>query len=105
MIFVGVLEKTTDDFNATTWQPQMEGSKAGRELPGIVDQVVSMQLFASDGEGGWTLDETASERRLICKSGNLWGLPAKDRSGRLDMTEAPDLGALIAKINCGPTLH
>ena len=105
VIFVGVLEKSTDEFNATTWQPQMEGSKAGRELPGIVDQVVSMQLFSGDGESGWTLDETASERRLVCKSGNPWGLPAKDRSGRLQMTEAPDLGALIAKINCGPTLH
>ncbi|MEO0810981.1 MAG: ATP-binding protein [Pseudomonadota bacterium] len=105
VIFVGVLEKSTDELNATTWQPQMEGSKAGRELPGIVDQVVSMQLFASDGNGGWRFDETATERRLVCKSGNPWGLPAKDRSGRLDMTEAPDLGALIAKINCGPTLH
>ena len=34
VIFVGVLEKVTDEFNVSTWQPQMEGSKAGRELPG-----------------------------------------------------------------------
>ena len=47
VIFVGVLEKVTDDFNVATWQPQMEGSKAGRELPGIVDQVISMHLFAA----------------------------------------------------------
>ena len=46
VIFVGVLEKVTDEFNVATWQPQMEGSKAGRELPGIVDQVISMHLFA-----------------------------------------------------------
>ncbi|MEO1610267.1 MAG: ATP-binding protein [Pseudomonadota bacterium] len=105
VIFVGVLEKSTDEFGTTTWQPQMEGSKAGRELPGIVDQVVSMQLFAGDGESGWKLDETASERRLVCKSGNPWGLPAKDRSGRLDMTEPPDLGALIAKIDGRSTAH
>ncbi len=45
------------------------------------------------------LDEKATERRLVCRSGNPFGLPAKDRSGRLDVTEPPDLGALLAKIN------
>ena len=99
VIFVGVLEKVTDEFGATSWQPQMEGSKAGRELPGIVDQVVSMHLFAPGAEGGWSLDETATDRRFVCQSGNPWGLPAKDRSGRLNVTEPPDLGALIATID------
>ncbi len=98
VIFVGILEKVTDEFNVTTWQPQMEGSKAGRELPGIVDQVVTMHLFSCDAEGAYVLDEKASERRLVCRSGNPFGLPAKDRSGRLDVTEAPDLGALLSKI-------
>ena len=70
VIFVGVLEKVTDEFNAVTWQPQMEGSKAGRELPGIVDQVISMHLFAEDEKEGWRLDEKATTRRLVCRSGN-----------------------------------
>ncbi len=99
VIFVGVLEKVTDEFNATSWQPQMEGSKAGRELPGIVDQVISMHLFSHDADGNWELNEKAAERRLVCRSGNPYGLPAKDRSGRLEVTEAPDLGALLSKIN------
>lgn len=99
VIFVGVLEKITDEFNVTTWQPQMEGSKAGRELPGIVDQVISLHLFSRDAEGGYVLDEKASERRLVCRAGNPYALPAKDRSGRLDLTEPPHLGALLAKIN------
>jgi AAA domain len=99
VIFVGVLEKVTDEFSRSTWQPQMEGSKAGRELPGIVDQVISMHLFSRDGEGAFVLDEKATERRLVCRAGNPFGLPAKDRSGRLDVTEAPDLGALLAKVN------
>ena len=99
VIFVGVLEKVTDEFNAASWQPQMEGSKAGRELPGIVDQVISMHLFSKDAEGNWLLDDKATERRLVCRSGNPYGLPAKDRSGRLNMTEPPDLGALLSKIN------
>jgi hypothetical protein len=99
VIFVGVLERVTDEFHVTTWQPQMEGSKAGRELPGIVDQVISMHLFSHDAEGGYVLDEKATERRFVCRAGNPFGLPAKDRSGRLDETEPPDLGALLTKIN------
>ena len=121
VIFVGILEKITDEFNRTTWQPQMEGGKAGRELPGIVDQVISMSLFAasstsgtadskSAGEDGgdenWRHDpERADIRRLVCRAGNPFGLPAKDRSGRLDVTEAPDLGALLAKINAPQTAN
>lgn len=99
VIFVGILERITDEFNRTTWQPQMEGGKAGRELPGIVDQVISMSLFEPEGDG-WRHDpERADTRRLVCRAGNPYGLPAKDRSGRLDITEPPDLGALLAKIN------
>ena len=99
-IMVGILEKVTDEFGKVTWQPQMEGGKAGRELPGIVDQVVSMALFSRDGDGTWRHDpERGTERRFVCTAGNAFGLPAKDRSGRLDETEPPDLGALLRKIN------
>jgi len=105
VIFVGILEKITDEFNRTTWQPQMEGGKAGRELPGIVDQVISMSLFAAEDDN-WRHDpERADIRRLVCRAGNPFGLPAKDRSGRLDITEAPDLGALLAKINAPQTAN
>jgi hypothetical protein len=99
VIFVGVLEKVTDDFNQSTWQSQLEGTKAARELPGIVDQVMSMHLFSQKDDGSYILDEKSSTRRLVCQAGNLFGLPAKDRSGRLDVTEPPDLGAVLAKIN------
>ena len=105
VIFVGILEKVTDEFNRTTWQPQLEGGKAGRELPGIVDQVISMSLFAAEDDS-WRHDpERADIRRLVCRAGNPFGLPAKDRSGRLDVTEAPDLGALLAKINSPQTTN
>ena len=105
VIFVGILEKITDEFNRTTWQPQLEGGKAGRELPGIVDQVISMSLFAAEDDS-WRHDpERADIRRLVCRAGNPFGLPAKDRSGRLDVTEPPDLGALLAKINSPQTTN
>lgn len=99
VIFVGLLEKVTDEFGRSSWVPQMEGSKAGRELPGIVDQVVTMHTFARAEDGSYVLDENAEERRFVCRKGNHYGLPAKDRSGRLDVTEAPDVGALLTKIN------
>ena len=99
VIFVGVLEKVTDEFNVTTWQPQMEGSKAGRELPGIVDQVISLQLFSRDGNGMPVLNDKASERLFVTKAGNPYGLPAKDRSGRLEAIEPADLGRLLSRIN------
>lgn len=99
VIFVGILEKVTDDFNRVTWQPQMEGGKAARELPGIVDQVLTLSLFDRDGDGWRHAPDTGAERSFVCRAGNPFSLPAKDRSGRLDMTEPPDLGSLLAKIN------
>jgi hypothetical protein len=99
VIFVGILESITDDMNRMTWQPQMDGGKVGRELPGIVDQVMTLSLFDPDG-ATWRHNPTSgTERRLVCRSGNTWGLPAKDRSGNLDFTEPPDLWAALNKIN------
>ena len=100
VIFVGILERVTDEFNRVTWQPQMEGGKAARELPGIVDQVITHEpVRAAMATAGATSPNAGEVRRLVCRSGNPFGLPAKDRSGRLDVTEPPDLGALLPKIN------
>jgi len=43
-------------------------------------------------------DDQDPARGFVCSSPNPWGYPAKDRSGKLDQTEPPDLGKLIAKI-------
>jgi hypothetical protein len=99
VIFVGILERVTDDAGRVSWAPQMEGGKAARELPGIVDQVITMSLFSQDGEGWRHEPERGEHRRLVCRAGNPYALPAKDRSGRLELTEPPDLGALLSKIN------
>ena len=40
--------------------------------------------------------ENNTQRALMCDSDGLW--LAKDRSGKLDAWETPDLGAVIAKI-------
>jgi len=100
VIMVGILEKHTDEFGKVSWQPQMEGGKAGRELPGIVDQVITMSLFSREKDGTPRHDpERGTERLFVCRAGNRFGLPAKDRSGRLDETEPADLAALLRKIN------
>jgi hypothetical protein len=90
VILVGILERIVDDFNVATWQLQMEGTKTSRELPGIVDQIVTMDLI-DFGDG-------APARVFICTSPNPWHYPAKDRAGRLDQIEEPQLGKLISKL-------
>lgn len=93
IVFVGILDQKEDDYGRTQWVAQIEGSKVGRELPGIVDQVITFQELQTD--------EGVKYRGLVCTSPNPWGFPAKDRSGRLDMIEKPHLGELFAKIKTG----
>lgn len=91
--FVGILDERLDDFNRKVFVPQIEGSKTGLELPGIVDQVVTMaEIKADDG---------SAFRAFVNHTINPYGYPAKDRSGRLDLLEEPHLGRLMAKIK-GP---
>ena len=90
MIFVAVLERHVDDLNITTWQPQIEGGKTGRELPAIVDQIVTMNWI--------DFGDRNPVRAFVCTNPNPWSFPAKDRSGRLEQLEPPDLGALIEKL-------
>jgi hypothetical protein len=102
VIIVGILEATKDDFGRTEYVPQIEGSKTGRELPGIFDQVITGGHFIIDN-GKPVLDfDKGTQRGFICHQQNGYGVPAKDRSGRLDALEAPDLGAILTKIQDGP---
>jgi AAA domain len=90
VVFVAVLEKVVDEFNRfIEWRPQLEGGKTGRELPAIVDQIITMN-WVDFGDG-------KPVRAFVCTP-NALGYPAKDRSGRLEQFEQPDLGKLIAKL-------
>lgn len=90
VIFVGILEKVVDEFNTVHWELQIEGSKTGKELPGIVDEIVTMQ-FVDFGDG-------VPARAFVCTQPNAWGYPAKDRAGRLEQIEEPNLGKWLAKL-------
>lgn len=91
--FVGILDEKLDDFNRKTFVPQIDGSKTGNELPGIVDEVIAMAEVSPDGSDPF--------RAFVCHTLNPFGFPAKDRSGRLDQIEEPHLGRLMEKIG-GP---
>ena len=45
VIFVGILDEITDDYGRKQYALQIEGSKTGRELPGIVDEVITMAVL------------------------------------------------------------
>ena len=90
LIFVGLLDKVTDDYGRSEWKIQVEGGKTKLELAGIFDQIISMvNLTTAEGQ---------HYRAFVCQQLNEWGYPAGDRSGRLDMIEEPHLGKLLAKI-------
>jgi hypothetical protein len=91
VVFVGILEKITDDFGRfVEFRLQMEGAKVPREIGAIVDELIVMEFL--------DFGDHKTRRGFVCTSPNPWGLPAKDRSGKLDQTEPPHLGKLIAKI-------
>jgi len=90
VFFVGILDEKLDDFNRKIFVPQIDGAKTGLELPGIVDEVLTMTELAD-------ADKTL-HRVFVCQTLNPWGYPAKDRSGRLDLVEEAHLGRLITKI-------
>ena len=89
-VFVGILDEKLDDFNRKVFVPQIDGSKTGLELPGIVDEVLTLTSLPDD--------KGVPQRVFVCHTQNSWGYPAKDRSGRLDLLEPPHLGRLIEKI-------
>ena len=104
IIVVGILDCGKDDFGRAEYSAQVEGGKTGRELPGIFDQVITGGLF-DVSSGTPVLDfQKGTERGFICHLHNGYGVPAKDRSGRLALLEAPDLGALMKKIQSGPRI-
>ena len=92
VIFVGILDSRVDDFGRPIHDLQIEGSKTGRELPGIVDEVITMAVMPGD-------ENHPPYRAFVCDALNEWNYPAKDRSGRLDSIEEPHLGKLLHKMS------
>jgi hypothetical protein len=90
IILVTILEKVVDDHGVPTFQVQLEGQRARRELPAILDVILAMV---------WVPFKDKPRRAFVCHPDNSWGYPAKDRSGRLDQIEEPNLGKLLSKLS------
>jgi phage nucleotide-binding protein len=86
--FSAKCEKSTDEQGRVMYAPSMPGNKTAQQLPYFFDEVFAMRV--EKDESGQPV------RALMTQSDGLW--QAKDRSGRLDAWEMPDLGAIIRKI-------
>jgi hypothetical protein len=90
VILVAILEKTTDDYGRSEWGIQSEGQKFAREMPGIVDQIITMQFI--------DFGDNKPVRAFVCTAPNPYNYPAKDRSGKLQQFEKPHLGELLVRL-------
>lgn len=82
------LEKSQDEMGKMLYNPGMPGKSLTQSLPYFFDEVLALRV-ERDSEG-------ITQRALMCDSDGLW--IAKDRSGKLEKWESPDLGLVIRKI-------
>lgn len=87
------MEKSQDETGKILYSPAMPGKSLSQQLPYFFDEVFALRI-EKDAAG-------SPQRMLLCDSDGLF--QAKDRSGKLDQWENPDLGAIINKIggSCG----
>ena len=86
--FTAKCEKAQDEQGRLLYSPSMPGKSLTQGISYYFDLVLALRV-EKDAEGN-------TQRALMCDSDGLW--LAKDRSGKLAAWEAPDLGAIIAKI-------
>lgn len=89
--FSAKAEKQADEQGRILYYPSMPGNKVAQSIPYFFDEVLALRV-EKDAEGN-------TQRALMTDSDGLW--TAKDRSGKLDAWEAPDLGSIINKIGGG----
>ena len=70
---------------------------------GVSHDRIAVLTVQPDSETESDFDEIKDDggalyRAFVCQTINPFGLPAKDRSGRLDVIEEPHLGRLFTKI-------
>lgn len=81
-------ERVQDENGRLLFGPSMPGQKLSQQIPYWFDEVFCYQIV-KDGDG-------VPQRMLLTQPDGI--NVAKDRSGKLDLWEEPDLGAIINKI-------
>ena len=95
-IVLCILNTEVDELRRVSYSLQIDGGKAAKELPGIFDNVMTLASFQTEAGEEY--------RALVCSKQNQWDYPAKDRSGKLDVLEPPDLTHIINKTASGVRL-
>jgi len=81
-------ERIQDESGRILYGPSMPGQKLAQQLPYLFDEIFCYQIV-KDQNG-------VPQRVLLTQPDGI--SQAKDRSGKLDMWEVPDLGAIVNKI-------
>lgn len=86
--FSAKIERAQDETGRMIWGPSMPGTKLSQQLPYLFDEVFALRV-ERNAEG---------EVERAIQTGPDQSYVAKDRSGKLDAYEAPDLSHIINKI-------
>lgn len=89
--FTAKCEQQKDEQGRMLYSPSMPGARLGQQIGYFFDEVFALRVEKNE--------EGQNVRALQCDTDGLW--QAKDRSGKLDPWEMPDLGAVIQKIQGG----
>ena len=89
VVFVGILEKSSTTSMSRLGTANGR-SKTGRELPGIVDQIITMH--------GSTSATATPARAFVCTRQTPGAIPQRIEPGRLEQIEKATLGELIDKL-------
>ena len=88
VLMTAKLDKMQDEMGRMLYAPSMPGNKIGQQLPYFFDEVLAMRIEKNSDGVAW--------HGLKCHGDASW--QAKDRSGKLDEWEEPNLSKIIAKI-------
>jgi hypothetical protein len=81
------MEKAQDEQGRILYSPSMPGSKLAQQIPYLVDECYALRT-EKDQDG-------VIQRALMTQSDGLWSVKSR---AKLDVWEAPDLGAIINKV-------
>tara|TARA_R100000742_G_C4279570_1_gene104542 strand:- start:6453 stop:7178 length:726 start_codon:yes stop_codon:yes gene_type:complete len=91
VVFVSKMEKQNVD-NVMQYEPKMVGTKLGQAITYFFDEVLALRVIEEQDDDG----ATVKNRWLQTDVGQ--GYTAKDRSGKLEGFETPDLTSVIGKL-------
>jgi len=93
VVFIAKQSRERDESSGMFhYQPMMVGAKLPTQIPYFFDEVLVLRTFDDENEKG----KTVTSRWLQTKIGQNY--IAKDRSGKLEGFESPDLASVINKL-------